>query len=77
VKAAVLLLVKQEGELTGAELNDLFSLRAARHGWDTYAWDSPRKRAGELAADGFLHITNIDDPRGTAHIYTMPKEQDA
>lgn len=76
-KAAVLLLVRQEGELSGAELNDLFSLRAARHGWNVYAWDSPRKRAGELAKNGQLIITNADDPRGTPHIYAIPKEQDA
>ena len=74
VKAAVIALIRQEGELSGAELNDLYSLRAARNGWDECAWDSPRKRAGELARDGDLAVTNPDCPRGTPHIYTLPEE---
>lgn len=74
VKAAVIALIRQEGELSGAELNDLYSLRAARNGWNECAWDSPRKRAGELAKDGALAVTNPDDPRGTPHIYTLPEE---
>lgn len=74
VKAAVVALVRQEGELSGAELNDLYSLRAARNGWDDCAWDSPRKRAGELAKEGVLIVTNPDDPRGTPHIYRVKEE---
>lgn len=77
VKAAVIALIRQEGELSGAELNDLYSLRAARNGWDECAWDSPRKRAGELARERQLAIVNPDCPRGTPHIYTLPEEVDA
>ena len=77
VADAVLLIVMQEGELSGQEINDLYELRAARSGWPPVHIDSPRKRAGELAADGLLTITNPDDPRGTPAIYTISKEQDA
>lgn len=73
VKDAVIALVRQEGELSGAELNDLYSLRASRHGWDDCAWDSPRKRAGELVKDGRLEVVNPACPRGTPHIYTIPE----
>lgn len=52
----VLELVRQEGQAIGSELNDLYSLRAARNDWPRAAWDSPRKRAGELAADGYLEV---------------------
>jgi hypothetical protein len=33
VKQAVLVLLRQEGELTGNEANELYLLRADRHGW--------------------------------------------
>lgn len=55
-KRAVLELVLQKGELAGSELNALYLLRASRHGWGKVAPDTPRKRAGELAQDGFLSI---------------------
>lgn len=57
-KIAVLELVMQEGELVGSEINDLYRLRASRHGWGRIAFDTPRKRAGELAEDGYLDIVD-------------------
>jgi len=42
---------------------------AARHRRNRLA------RAGELAADGLAVITNLGDPRGTPHIYTLPEEK--
>jgi hypothetical protein len=57
-KVAVLELVLQEGELVGSEINDLYRLRASRHGWRQIAFDTPRKRAGELADDGFLEVVD-------------------
>jgi DNA-binding PadR family transcriptional regulator len=53
-KRAVLTLVLQEGELPGKEINDLYHNRRDRHDWGTVAPDTPRKRAGELAEDGYL-----------------------
>lgn len=53
-KVAVLRLVLQEGELPGAQINDLYLLRSARNSWARIAFDTPRKRAAELAEDGFL-----------------------
>jgi hypothetical protein len=55
-KARVLELVTIHQPVTGTELNDLYRLTAARLNWPTVAWDSPRKRAGEMAADGVLEI---------------------
>jgi hypothetical protein len=71
VRDAVMLLLMQEGSLTGQELNDLYELRATRQSWPPVHVDSPRKRAGELAAEGFLVILNADDPRGTPHEYAI------
>ena len=53
-KRAVLVLVTQEGELTGAELNDLYRARRDRHDWGQVAYETPRKRGEELEKDGFL-----------------------
>ena len=55
-KLRVLQIVMQEGPIIGAEINDLYDLRRARNGWREIHVDSPRKRAGELAADGLLEI---------------------
>lgn len=69
VRRAVLDLVAQLGFANGAELNDMYSLYQGLRGWPRVSWDSPRKRAGELAADGLLEVTNPDCPRGTPRIY--------
>lgn len=53
-KRAVLLLVLQEVELPGNEINDLYRDRRDRYDWGPVAYDTPRKRAGELAEDGYL-----------------------
>jgi hypothetical protein len=55
-KIAVLKLIHQEGALTGEEINDLYSLRWDRHDWPIAKHDTPRKRAGELFADGYLEL---------------------
>jgi hypothetical protein len=71
-----MVLLRQHGPSTGLELNDYYEFAASRGLFEVAATDSPRKRAGELAKDGLLTITNPDDPRGTPAIYTL-KEQDA
>jgi hypothetical protein len=55
-KLAVLFLVSQEGSLVGSEINDLFRTNYKRRGWKRVSYDSPRKRAGEMVADGLLTI---------------------
>ena len=55
-KQRVLQLVSVHAPVTGSELNDLYRLTADRVGWRRLAWDSPRKRASELARDGFLEV---------------------
>ena len=67
----VVLLVRQEGEITGRDLNDLYRARADREGWARISYDSPRKRAAELLADGVLACTNEDAARGIGRIYCL------
>jgi hypothetical protein len=55
-KRRVLQLVEVHAPVTGSELNDMYRLSADRRGWRRLAWDSPRKRASELASDGFLEV---------------------
>lgn len=75
VADAVLWLLDRYGPLTGQQLNEKYRVRRVDQHWPRAAWDSPRKRSGEMAADGLLHITNQGDPRGTPHIYTLPEEK--
>lgn len=51
----ILRLVAEFGpQIPGTRLNEEYPGYAARNGWKRLAYDSPRKRAGELAADGLL-----------------------
>jgi hypothetical protein len=72
VADAVMVIVRDWGPCNGEQINTYYALAPNRFG--TAATDSPRKRAGELASDGLLEITNPDDPRGTPAIYRFPKE---
>jgi hypothetical protein len=71
VKAAVLALILSHGPLVGSRLNDLYEAGREGAGWPDVHRDSPRKRAGELAADGILRVTNADSPRGHEHEYEL------
>ena len=75
VADAVLWLLDRYGPLTGQQINEKYRVRRIDQHWPRVAWDSPRKRSGEMAADGLLVILNPDDPRGTPHIYTLPEEK--
>lgn len=74
VKAIVLELVAYHGPLSGSQLNDLFVLWTDPYEWHVH-FDSPRKRAGELADEGLLVVTNADAKRGTERIYSLPSEE--
>jgi hypothetical protein len=51
--------------INGNDLNDLFAETARNNGWKRVHPDSPRKRAGELAVDGYLlREATDDDPAG-------------
>jgi hypothetical protein len=63
-KMRVLRLVSVHAPVTGSELNDLYRLTADRVGWRRLAWDSPRKRASELARDGFLEVVGTQTAAG-------------
>lgn len=63
-KLRVLLIVLQEGPILGSELNDLYELRGIRNDWHPIHRDSPRKRAGELADDGFLDASETQQSAG-------------
>lgn len=56
----VLKLVHEFGPVTGAELNEHYRALWEVRGWRRAAFDSPRKRARELAGDDLLH--NIAEP---------------
>lgn len=60
-KMCVLRLIRQEASLTGQEINDLYELRASRSDWPAAKYDTPRKRAFELLADGFLQVVGERD----------------
>ncbi len=55
-KRRVLELVKVHAPVTGRELNELYDVTAARLNWKRIHFDSPRRRAGELARDGYLEV---------------------
>lgn len=63
-KIRVLQIVLQEERITGSELCDLYDLRRARNGWPELHFDSPRKRAGELAVDGLLEVVGEETSAG-------------
>lgn len=71
VADAVIWLLMSRGPQTGAELNHGYTTSRLIHGWPAAAFDSPRKRAGELAREGFIVVLNPDDPRGRAHVYAL------
>jgi hypothetical protein len=64
IEQAVLRLVAEHGNLVGTELNVHYSDNWLYRGWPRKAWDSPRKRAGELLEAGLL--TEAGSRRGTA-----------
>lgn len=55
-KHRVLQLVRIHEAICGSDLNDQYKVMADRLNWKRLAWDSPRKRAGELAEDGYLQV---------------------
>lgn len=54
VQNRVLELVFETGTTVGSELNDLYRDEAKKRGWKAVQFETPRKRAEELAKDGFL-----------------------
>lgn len=63
-KRRVLELVELHAPITGRELNDLYSLAASRLNWKRIHFDSPRRRAGELAKDGYLEVVGTQIAEG-------------
>ncbi len=63
-RLAVLRIVATAGPLAGSEINDLYHLATARNIAPQVAWDSPRKRAGELLDDGYLIVSGERPTRG-------------
>lgn len=76
VQDAVVWMLGHYGPLTGVDLNHHYRWRARGMGWPVVAFDSPRKRAGELARDGVIVITNVAETakRGTPAIYALKGE---
>lgn len=53
-KLRVLHLVNAHVSLTGSQINDLYHANVTKFGWKPLHFDTPRKRAGELAELDFL-----------------------
>jgi len=66
VRMAVLDILRLRGPLTGNELNDAFHNGTKNYG--KAHWDSPRKRAGEMAEDGLL---TADRSNGSEAVYDL------
>lgn len=49
LRRRVLVLVRENDLITGAELNELYRETYKRREWDRASYDGPRKRAGEMA----------------------------
>lgn len=75
VHAAVLWMLDRYGPLTGNELNDHYRWRQRGMGWPVVAYDSPRKRAGELVGRGVV-VVNVEAlaKRGTPAVYGLPQD---
>lgn len=74
VKAIILTLIFEAGSMTGQELNDLYRERWEKEGWPQVAYDSPRKRAGDMFRARQLSILNETewrDGRGEPAEYTL------
>ncbi len=69
LRIAVLRLIAMEGPLIGSEINAIYrdevSLSNDRRMLPTAAWDSPRKRAGELHAK-FGYLDHVGDRAGSS-----------
>ena len=63
-KVRILTLVTMHAPVTGRELNDLYMVAAARMNWKRIHFDSPRRRAGELAKDGYLEVVGTQVAEG-------------
>ena len=59
LRLAVLRIIRMNPGVIGSEVNDLYGLEVARDRAPMAAWDSPRKRAGELADMNLIDVTGI------------------
>lgn len=68
-KVRVMDLLHVHRRLSSSELNDQYQFAAARMpGWKRVAYDSPRKRAGELVEAGYVEV--VDERPG---LYGVPE----
>ena len=69
LKVRVMDLIHVHRRLSSSELNDQYQFAAARMpGWKRVAYDSPRKRAGELVEAGYVEV--VDERPG---LYGVPE----
>lgn len=72
-KAVLALMFVQGNAMKGSDINWAYAKHQPAHeerGWPRCHWDSPRKRAGELAADGFLVIVGRSEGES---VYALPE----
>lgn len=73
VKFAVLWILSAQPGLTGRQINDWYATFQKRIGWPAVAPESPRKRAEELAKDGYLDRVEQEQARNNRPVghYTI------
>lgn len=73
VRQRVLRLVAYHGpRVSGNTLNELYAQKTQSTGWDVVHFDSPRKRAGDLARIGLLKAERTIDGRAISEaVYTI------
>jgi hypothetical protein len=55
LRRRVLILVRENPLITGADLNEIYRDTFRRRGWDPVGYDGPRKRAGEMSDRSHLY----------------------
>lgn len=69
---AIVKLYGTEQPVTGSMVNDIYAARRESLGWPECHFDSPRKRLGELAAEGVLEVV---DTVGRERGFAFPEEE--
>lgn len=73
VRFAVLWIVAAQPSATGKQINDFYRTLQPKLGWPLVDGDSPRRRAGELAKDGYLERVEQEQARNNRPVghYTV------
>jgi hypothetical protein len=71
VRNAVAWIFTQLTSATGSEMNEMYRILRKEKGWPECHFDSPRKRTGELYADGELVLIEEGSGRNPERIFAL------